>query len=72
MSAFRSDFFKILLEKQNERYLNLCKDFCQVAIENQRFQGLCKMDEPLALLFLCCQAFFDTLIQACLEYIERC
>ena len=57
MSAFISDFLKILLEKQNEHYLNLYKDFCQVTIENQRFQGLCKMDVLLVLLFLCRQAF---------------
>ena len=65
-------FFLILLEKQNKHYLNLCKDFCQVAIENQRFQGLYKMDVLLALLFLCRQAFLDMLIQVHLEYTERC
>ena len=70
MSAFISDFFKILLEKQNEQHLNLYKDFCQVTIENQRFHGLCKMGVLLFLLFLCRQTFFDMLIQAYLEYIE--
>ena len=70
VSAFISDFFKNFIGKQNEHYLNLCKDFCQVTIENQRFQGLCKMDEPLVLLFLCRQAFLDMLIQAYLEYIS--
>ena len=65
MFAFMSDFFF-----QNEHYLDLYKDFCQVAIENQRFQGLCKMDVLIALLFLCRQAFLDMLIQAYLEYIE--
>ena len=32
--AFISVFFLILLEKQNEHYLNLYKDFCQVTIES--------------------------------------
>ena len=51
MSAFISDFFLILLEKQNEHYLNLYNDFCQVTIENQRIQGLCKKGELVVLFF---------------------